>query len=66
MPGEGNGLAMNLVTLAWRNLRARQARTLTTMAGITLAVASFVILVGLARGVATTMLSAPWSEKYSC
>jgi len=49
---------MNLATLAWRNLRNRWARTAATIAGITLAVASFVTLVGLARGIESTMLAA--------
>jgi putative ABC transport system permease protein len=46
---------LNLLSLAWRNLRAQKIRTLATLAGVALAVASFVALVGLARGVGETL-----------
>lgn len=46
---------MNLFSLAWRNLRAQKVRTVATLAGVSLAVASFVALVGLARGVGETL-----------
>lgn len=49
---------MNLASLAWRNLRVRWVRTLATTAGVALAVASLVALVGLARGVESTLLAA--------
>jgi putative ABC transport system permease protein len=46
---------MTLVSLAWRNLRTSKLRTLATVVGIVIAVASFVALVGLARGVEETL-----------
>jgi putative ABC transport system permease protein len=49
---------MNLFSLSWRNLRAQKVRTLATLVGVGLAVASFVALVGLARGVEQSLLSA--------
>lgn len=48
---------MNLFTLSGRNLRAQKVRTLATFAGVMLAVASFVALIGLARGVERTLRS---------
>ncbi|MCP4383164.1 MAG: ABC transporter permease [Hyphomicrobiales bacterium] len=46
---------MTLVSLAWRNLGTNKLRTFATVVGIVLAVASFVALVGLARGVEATL-----------
>ena len=42
---------MTLLSLAWRNLSGHKLRTFATVAGIMLAVASFVALVGLAHGI---------------
>lgn len=46
---------MNLASLAWRNIWVQRTRTVATFTGIALAVASFVALVGLARGVEQTL-----------
>ena len=46
---------MNLAVLAWRNVQAQGTRSFATLAGIALAVASIVALIGLARGVETTL-----------
>lgn len=42
---------MNLTSLAIRNLMRRPGRTALTLAGVTLAIAAFVTLVALARGI---------------
>nr|WP_256477936.1 ABC transporter permease [Aurantimonas marianensis] len=45
-------------SLALRNLTARKGRTAATIAGVLLSVASFVALVGLARGIEQSLLAA--------
>jgi putative ABC transport system permease protein len=49
---------MTLLSLAFRNLVAHPLRTAATLAGVALAVASFVALVGLARGLEHTLRGA--------
>lgn len=49
---------MTLASLALANLRARPMRTLATLASVILAIGSFIALVGLARGVESSLLSA--------
>src|SRR5262245_50776608 len=41
---------MRFLTIAWRNLLRRPARTLLTMAGLAIAVAAVVALVGISEG----------------
>lgn len=53
---------MTLSGLAWRNLAGRPMRSLGTIIGVALAVASFVALVGLARGVSASLDSA-WNTR---
>jgi len=48
--------------LAWRNLTGRPVRSLGTIVGVALAVASFVALIGLARGVAASLDNA-WNSR---
>jgi len=49
---------MTLVTLAMANLKARPGRTLATLASVALAIASFIALIGIARGVERSLLDA--------
>ncbi|MCR9137461.1 MAG: ABC transporter permease [Alphaproteobacteria bacterium] len=49
---------MTPISLALVNLRSRPMRTLATLASVILAIGSFIALVGLARGVESSLLSA--------
>lgn len=49
---------MTPASLALINLRSRPMRTLATLASVVLAIGSFIALIGLARGVETSLLSA--------
>ena len=48
---------MNMVALAWKNLRRRPARSLLTILGVAAAVAAVVSLVGLAQSLETSFLA---------
>ncbi|MFO0911971.1 MAG: ABC transporter permease [Pirellulales bacterium] len=48
---------MNLITIAWKNLCRRPARSVLTVVGLAAAVATVVALVGVARGAQQSFLS---------